>query len=510
VTIVGRVYGPGGRGIPSALVELEAPRRALRTAKDGSFALGDLPSRYPFDLRASASGFARSGKRVTSNKLPVQLALHPLRDVVGVVRDVTGRAVDADLVALEADHDTFRGSADESGAFVIRAVPAGRYQLLIDARGFATWYEPFQIPLGKGVFRVPPIVLRPASQLYGHVEDKRGSPVADVEIFVRRHNERLAAGGVFHRGPDARSGADGSFQLDNLDSGGVARIVLQRDGYSPLEAEVDARRARGNVFVLEPASNLILNVRRTDGQPAVGAEVRGLPLLVSGTADFPRTDDTGALALRGLRASSYDIVIDGGDGTYWQGTVQVPESPAEAAVDVQLREPRVLKGVVIDTSGLPIPGVSVRVEGNAEGIDVTDAQGEFNLGPLVASTVSVELTHQRYETARLNLIVEPADGPLRITLEDRSVLVRGRVEGEEVAGVGLEWTDEATGRVLFVATGQDGNFELGHIKPGRYRLSVGNHSLVVAPSHRTLVIGPSEPEQYFVIPLMKSSIGDAP
>ncbi len=503
MTLAGRVFGRGNHGLPGALVELEAPRRAIRTATDGSFAFGDLPNRYPFALRASAPGFAPASKRVTSRKVPVHLALHPPRDVAGVVRDPTGRAVSPDALALEADHDTLRGAADAAGAFVIRAVPVGSYQLLIDAFGFATWYEPVQIPPGNGVFRLPPIALRPAYPLSGHVEDKRGNPVADVEIFIRRRDERLSAGGVFRREPDARSGADGSFRLDNLAGGATARLVLQHDGYSPLEAEVDPRRADDKAFVLEAASHLLLKVRRTDGQPAAGVQVRGLPLLVSGTADFPRTDDSGELVTRGLRTGSYDVVVDGGDGTYWQGIVRMPEVPAEVTVDVQLREPRVLAGVVIDANGLPIPGVGVRVEGSAEGIDVTNAKGEFSLGPLVAAKVSVELTHQRYETARFDVMLDtPASGPLPITLEDRSVLVRGRVEGEEVGGVRLEWTQEATRRVLSVTTTQDGSFDVGRIKPGRYRLSLGDRSVAVAPSHATVVVSPSESEQYFVVPLV--------
>ena len=251
MTLAGRVFGRGNHGLPGALVELEAPRRAIRTATDGSFAFGDLPNRYPFELRASAPGFAPASKRVTSRKVPVYLALHPPRDVAGVVRDPTGRAVSPEALALEADHDTFRGATDAAGAFLIRAVPAGSYRLLIDALGFATWYEPVQIPPGNGVFRLPAIALQPASPLYGHVEDKGGNPVADVEIFIRRHDERLSAGGVFRRQPDARSGTDGSFRLDNLAGGATARLVLQHDGYSPLEAEVDPRRADDNAFVLE-------------------------------------------------------------------------------------------------------------------------------------------------------------------------------------------------------------------------------------------------------------------
>ena len=146
------------------------------------------------------------------------------------------------------------------------------------------------------------------------------------------------------------------------------------------------------------------------------------------------------------------------------------------------------------------------VAGGLEVTETTDLRGEFRLGPLTASRVSIECTHRQYQPARAEVALDAVgDSPIRIVLEDRSVLVRGRLEGDEVGGVRLTWINETTRRGLTVTTAQDGSFDIGRINPGRYRITVADRSRAVEPSHATVAVDAGAPEQYFVIPLVRAS-----
>ena len=105
VSLAGRVQGLGDAGLAGALVELDSPRRALRTAPDGSFAFRDLPQRFPFEIRASASGLGPANRRITSARAPISLRLYPRRDVLGTVRDSAGKPVLPDRLTLQAGPD---------------------------------------------------------------------------------------------------------------------------------------------------------------------------------------------------------------------------------------------------------------------------------------------------------------------------------------------------------------------------------------------------------------------
>jgi len=504
VTLRGKVHGADGAGLSHALIEIDPPKRAVRSDPDGSFELRDLPSSFPFELRASAPGLGAIVRRVVDAAAALRLDLVPPREVAGVVRDHDGKPIAAAQATLLAAGQSFEAFSGDDGTFVIPGVPAGSYDLRVDAKGFATGYLRVAVPAGRGTFDLPVTSLALAIELQGHVEDRQGHPVADVEVFVRRVGQRLDRGGLPPGEPAARSEADGSFVLAKLDGGASAKLLLWHRGYRPLEVQLKPDE-RERTFVLETASSLTLRVRRPDGSAAAGVSVRGMRPAFAGSSDFPRTNDEGELTFDGLDASSHRVAIDGGDGTYWEGVVKVPPPPSETTVEVLLRQPHVLAGTVADSDGTPIAGAKVEAPGSGEAIDTTNAAGEFNLDGLLDFPALVEVTHPRYAPAHLQVSLAEADaGSLRIVLDDRSTLVRGRVEGEEVAGLRLRWVHESSHRALTVTTQTDGSFEVGRLDPGRYLLALDDSTLVIEPARSVVVVEATAPEQYVVVPLVKS------
>ncbi len=257
---------------------------------------------------------------------------------------------------------------------------------------------------------------------------------------------------------------------------------------------------RQQSFDLAPSGRLTLHVTLPDGEPAPGvvlmAAMKGG---ISGGGPLPATDGDGVLVVEGRPAGTYDAAITGYGGAQWHGTLRIPPPPEEEEVAIALQQPRSLSGRVTDHQGAPIPGVLVRPVDAMSGAVTTSSEGEFELQDLTSSRVTLEVVDERYESLRVAVDLDSVAQPVSLVLEDRSVAVRGRVDGEDVGGLTLEWHQETTGLVRTVTTGEGGDFDLGRLKPGRYRVMVLGRSKAPRPPGTVVLVSPDEVTQYGVL-----------
>ena len=165
----GKVEAPSSRPLPQAVVTLTSLERSLhtQTGSDGSFEFSDIPENT-YEIEIRAPGFARQklslDLRAESSMPPLEIVLHlgsiPDMETCGphsvvsygpVVESshrLTGsiRTYDHNKPVARADVTLRRIGEDNSlhattgkdGKYVFEDLPAGRYELRISRRGYAS------------------------------------------------------------------------------------------------------------------------------------------------------------------------------------------------------------------------------------------------------------------------------------------------------------------------------------------------------------------------------------
>jgi len=241
------------------------------TDEKGEFALPNLaPGRYM--LTAERAGYGRvtysegtAAVRMTTFTLKpgeaktIRLRLSPLGTVSGSVVGPDGAPlprvrvilshyirVDGALVlAPEREVPT-----DQSGAFVVSGVPAGKYFLNGYSRGEAMYApsasQPVQVELGRTVQGLK-VQLTPAVGfgVFGHVVDGSGTPVAGVSVAARRQPEDGIPNLLGYDAATAKTGAAGEFLLPRLFPGkyrvDVTGGAQKLTGFSTVDVAQDVK-----------------------------------------------------------------------------------------------------------------------------------------------------------------------------------------------------------------------------------------------------------------------------
>jgi protocatechuate 3,4-dioxygenase beta subunit len=512
----GRVLDAAGRPVPRSLVVLHAFLRSVRTGVDGSFSFDDLPPEIASPeafiiVRATAAGFSPARVIGRGSGGAVELVLQRPRTVRGQLVDASGIPVERARVTLWSGGragDARETDSASGGWFDLPAVAMGRYHLEIVAIGMATIDRLVDVTPGAEPFSLGRVVLSPEVNFDGRLEDTGGHPVRGVSIWVHRQSGGLDWRNRTERRPaDATSTSDGTFHVERLDAGSQITLIFRKSGYAPLTAEIKTEPGDADdVFVLTPVGRLVLRVLDAHGQPASEADVMGLPGAVDGSGGFPATDANGELVLDYLPERSYLVSVWRERGLEaWEGRIDIPAAGEEGEREIRLAAAGFLAGRVRDAAGEVIAGAVIWVPGIPLVRDTTTSDGSFLVGPLAAGRISVVVDHPRYEQRRLDLEITPAMAPIDTVLEDRSVLVVGRLEGKQ--GDGIEITFSPDGVAIrywsHATTSADGRFDFGRIRPGRYRVSVS--AGLLAPGSEFVTIAPEVGLQEVVLSLLDAS-----
>jgi len=227
-------------------------------------------------------------------------------------------------VIATGEGGTFSGATNESGEFVIRNVPRGRYDVRADVPDTMTTGspQPFTVtdPRGCGGVR---ITAQYDGRVAGRVVSASGAgiPGLSLELVSEKRPHGDSNTGVIH----ARTGDDGSFEFEAVPPGAFliavarprsARGVLSARPYFP---GVDTA-ARAQIIAVGPAERVVLPaftmperfryvtvtgvVLDVDGKPVQGAEVH------------LRGNETGITGIIGAR------IVTGEDGRFVAGALE--------------------------------------------------------------------------------------------------------------------------------------------------------------------------------------------
>ncbi len=426
---------------------------------------------------------------------PLLVHLKPGTRIAGIVRDSEGKPIaGAEVSALgSGDAPSFETFSDAAGAFAFDFLSPGNYRIGAAAEGFARSFEE-DVPAGKEDLTV---VLRRMGTITGKVIlEGEELPIENARVFA----ERLGGSGTAGW-PSASTGRDGSFTLDGMAPGNYL-IAARAEDLIPLGEPMEVALEDGGRIenqVVRVRQGIEVSGRVTDsstGEPIPDARIDfdlafyekrpwTCPLFVMRAA---KTGSDGTFILKGLKEGDYEFSFAA------KGHLRKAEVAAASAgneLSFTLERGGSIAGRVVDAEGKPITGASAEIDPAVINSSIgtprtkTDHEGRFFLDGLpYVETYLVIATFPGFSPSwewagPILPDEEVASIELRLPRERSK---RGRILDENGNGIeGAAIVYQVGGEFLCIVpeevrilsrysyslrSGEDGNFELLHLKEG--------------------------------------------
>ena len=343
-----------------------------------------------------------------------------------VLDKVTGRGLANATVVSDYGHTVV---TDANGSYRVAGVEDG---LTATAPGYAAQtkeiddFEPGQ------EIRID-FELTAGVTLMGKVTSKDGSPISDVWVGVALDvldldidEERMEL--RLREQLSSVTGEVGEYRIDGLppdalDLPGIIEIETRpRSSGHGLLHDVDIDVSAGQImhdFVLDIVSEVVGTVRRSTGEPVVGARILA-ESMSEDNYQVTATDQNGSFKIEYLPAGDYKLAVQVGEQTVHLQTFSVPSAEA---LDVWLQPGRVIRGVVeSDVDGHPMGAMRMRVIYLSANLSLsaehtTNDDGEFTLKDVPSGIHVLEIRrpppsfgfHREKAVHRVNVDVSEKD-----------------------------------------------------------------------------------------------------
>lgn len=313
-------------------------------------------------------------------------------------------------------------------------------------------------------------------EVSGRVSSLDGDPVADAVV-------RLAPVGRVWGGPEARTAADGGFEMPGVEDGEYDLWVEAFD-FAPFPGERRISVAGEPLYGLEVTLDEGVRVvgRVTGIDPERLAEVS---VTAQGTSfeswNSSAVDSRGNYRIEHLRPGSYNLVAMLGDsGRRAKEQVALEPGMEELSTDLAFDDGLVLSGRVVQDKA-PVAGVMVMVEGldvDRGGWGQTGEQGGFAVEGLEPGRYHVKLRDWETGLAHDETLDLSTSREIEIEVPGGSVAGRMRDSSDRqpLAGVALTLepeNEEVRGHLPThtATTDLTGSFRLPNVADGEWRLS---------------------------------------
>ena len=396
--VSGRVTSTTGGGIDGVSVELfresnpVVPAFATVSDTTGRYRFASLPS-DTYLLRFSVAGFGQvwwpGGDVITDaepieivqgTQLPdtdVQLAGQP-GSVSGLVR---GEEVDGAVVSVRLPADAVEGSdldpvaavigsvaVDATGAFLIEELPTpSSYELVVEQAGFATDVRTVNLRAGENRRSLDLLLRRGDGRIAGVVVDTAGTPLPGAVIAATDGASELSTRTL------SGEGVAGTFELRDLPTPGTYTLSIGLEGFfdESVTLNLAEEQQLGDVRVVLTSAqgSLAGTVRAPDGTLLGGVDVSVVGSEVEQSTVSLSEGEVGTWRVTGLPVPGSYTVTFRSAGRVTQALSVELVSGAEAdrtGVDAVLGAANAsVLGVVVDSDGEPISGVSVELASTA-------------------------------------------------------------------------------------------------------------------------------------------------
>ena len=497
-TVEGRVVdATTGKAVTGATVGIAWPMdKSVKTGPDGSFTLYGWSAQPGTDLHAVAMGYGRAMLPGPFDG-PVTISLSPGDTVRG--RLVTGDGTPVAQAMLAAVASRRDGQRQELDAVSGTAGPDGRF-LLTDLRHDLPHSLVIQaVGYGRSVVRFPPpaaspggtdlgdITLAPGTLIDGVVHDSSGKPLPEVRVSLSGPLDKDAVKNGFDTyygyREDRRTDDLGRFRFPD-EAPGEFEVTARISGAPELSRKVRLAAGSGTVRVelvpeatgAKPLSVLVVD---SHSVPIAGAFVT--VDTHTGSNAEQRTGSDGVAHFESLTGDSVQVsVMDDPSRASPRFLGDFKSVPLGALPEFRfvVEDAAVIKGVVLDTEGKPVPQVFVfakRADGRTLSfIQPTDAEGRFKLTAPPNEPLDLMLPDNQSGDARTPLRGEvkgvraPAEGIViqarRISTSKTLTVVIQDETGEAVQDAAIQLIGggrpsgklvDTTGRAVFDGLAED-------------------------------------------------------
>lgn len=499
----------------------------VATDDSGRFELRPLCTGSSYEIRAVRPGYLprsiKASALALSGDAPLlKIILAPARAARGRVQDASARPVVGAEVRLTParspgarrpikereepaeENNPYVARTDSQGRFLVAQIPAERVDLTVRQRGYATGHvRGIRIPSGTEPADLVTVILKPGARLQGRVIDRSGKPVRGAEVHLVDNVDHVEQENAKLKGeaPDAVSGADGSFALEDLPQAIPLHLLVRASGHLPTGVRGAHTSAQKPLNIrLEPAAMLRGRVVDEQWAPVAGARVIltwqpstpenperqvGAPIERSAIANRD-----GRFEIRDTPAGSVVLAVSAQGYLSIEGFQVVAPWPDQAQeLTLTLNKGAVLTGRISTTAGHPVSGARISAESAAE---MSDDEGTYTVEGVPLGRTDIHVFHPEYKLFRHAMLIQPGVNSLDITFEE-GMEVSGRVidsQGAPVLGarVALFRQVSRDWREYREHTDEDGTFHFPSVARGRYRLRVSADSYATIEVKRQIVV----------------------
>lgn len=523
---------------PARMLRMMRGRSSPQTARSdrrGAFRVAGLPAGQSYELRFRLDGYTEvqqsvENLRAFEERSDLRVVLDRGRHGVGFVVDEDDAPVPGATVRLkprregeanrfrrvvvrfgdEAEEDDPGWLTDSRGRFEIPDLAAGKYDLEVEASGFARAAVPgVEVPEDVAEVDLGTVALAPGAEIRGRVTDADGRPLAAAEVRVGEDSGMPSAfmGMMLRRQrPRGRSGANGLFTVGDLKNGEKVNLLVSRAGLvDATVAGVLAPTVEPVEVVMKPASWVLGKVVDEDGRAVEDAQVRVDAEGRRGIGQRGRSRSDGTFVIEDVAPGRVSVAAEApGFQPYSLSGLEVPDGADLEGVTLTLALGAVIEGTVFAPDGRPVIDASVRaVEPGTSnpfsmgGLNVTDGDGRFWIDGLPLGRRTVIAEHDVYQRVARDVEVEKGVNRIDLVFEG-GVDVSGRVIGPDGGPVaGARVTLAGSGRFAFLgatqeATSQaDGGFRVVGVQPGQYVLQATKEGFAQASATDPITVGQS-------------------
>lgn len=358
----GQVIDDAEQPVGGATVAIDStPPTITTTEADGSFAFDRLLPRV-YELEASA-GPLYAGPvvtRVSDRTEPIVLRAAPAGSIHVRVTSADDDAPVASAEVVLRSSLTWTAVTGADGVAVIEGVGPGRRSLRVDAEGYAPAHEMFST---RGTPEAPTSIamrLRRGAPVSGTVVDSDGASVAGARVWATDAANPWPV--VDPRLDAVVTDGEGRYRIAAVPAG-TWRVHAGDDEHAPATTapmSLDGEQAVADlVLTLGPGGTVSGQVTGPDGAPLPVATVRvaGRGIAWSMVRET-LTDADGRFQVTGLPPRGFDVVASHDLGSSQLVPVDLA-ARLEARVELPITIQGTIAGLVVDSTGEPIPDAQV-------------------------------------------------------------------------------------------------------------------------------------------------------
>jgi len=409
----------------------------------------------------------------------VRVMLQAGNKISGYVRLKTGEPIEAvEISVREETGGWYYGTngtvaqTDDHGHFEIDGLGEGKYRVNARKEGLSPASKSGVRPIsGEEVS----LEMQAGGEISGRVFDMQGNGIGGLHVSLK-----IIQGQRPPAMPSTSTSGDGTFKLTGV-LDGYYRVNVAPGWNSKLnytQGHHEGARPGDNGIEIQVQRGQRISGRVLDpqGEPMGRIRIWSNPVEGGGRSSSSQTDADGTFELVGLSYGSHNITIEA-RGEY--ASITEPNVGAGTeGITITVGRAQVIEGVVVDASGLPARGVSIRARPMPGSTGTsrwssTRTDGTFKLTRLAPGNYQITFTASgRFATQTLSDVASGSTGvAVQMFVGEFIAGIAVDAQGKPVSGSRVNAHPIHGGTSSSASTNKEGKFKIVGLDPGPHRLT---------------------------------------